>query len=397
MALLGRAPVLPDFARRRYAPRYGPWHFDASLVPDELRSVPGIRRDPEAERAAFEAAPLYDFVDVHRRPVRFSRARNWRGMLWVTPRNVRVLERLRLLRTRSPGAGAARVARDAALTRELRERADALGLSAIGIAPYDEKYQFVADGDVAHGDTIVVCALEQNYERTQTIPSVAAEKAALNAYVELMKRMAELTTFLHDRGHQALPQPPWAGAMVLHYAVQSGLGQLGMNGQVLTPVAGSRCRFAVIATSAPLVHDEPVDYGIEGLCDRCQVCVRRCPPGAIPVRRRAHRGVVKTKLNTARCWPVVAQAHGCAVCMKVCPVQKYGLADVLRHYAATGEVLGKGSDDLEAYDWIDGNRYPAGVRPRLRREFVSPPSFGFDPSRTRPPEDVAQADHSLGI
>ncbi len=32
--------------------------------------------------------------------------------------------------------------------------------------------------------------------------------------------------------------------------------------------------------------------------------------------------------------------------MKVCPIQKYGMKNVLEHYAATGQVLGKGTHDL---------------------------------------------------
>ena len=45
---------------------------------------------------------------------------------------------------------------------------------------------------------------------------------------------------------------------------------------------------------------------------------------------------MKAKINTSRCLPLVAQADGCAICMKVCPVQRYGLDAVWEHWAATG-------------------------------------------------------------
>jgi len=64
----------------------------------------------------------------------------------------------------------------------------------------------------------------------------------------------------------------------------------------------------VLTTDAPLELDAPVDHGIEGVCDRCQACVRRCPVGAIPAVRKEHRGVTKAKLNTKRCLPIVTQA-----------------------------------------------------------------------------------------
>ena len=77
--------------------------------------------------------------------------------------------------------------------------------------------------------------------------------------------------------------------------------------------------------------------------------------------------MVKAKLNTKRCLPVMGKADGCSVCMKVCPVQRYGLPAVLEEYDRTGTILGKDSDDLEGFDWpLDGQHYGPGNRPRPR-------------------------------
>src|SRR4051812_14729199 len=94
------------------------------------------------------------------------------------------------------------------------------------------------------------------------------------------------------------------------------------------------------------------------------------PPGAIPNQRREHRGVVKAKIKTDRCLPVMAQSHACGVCMKVCPVQRYGLDRVQEHLVATGTILGKGSDELEGYDWVDGRHYGPGEKPRLEAHLL---------------------------
>ena len=45
----------------------------------------------------------------------------------------------------------------------------------------------------------------------------------------------------------------------------------------------------------------------------------------------------------------MARYLGCGICMKVCPIQKYGMKNVMEHYAETGQVLGKGTHDLEGY------------------------------------------------
>jgi epoxyqueuosine reductase QueG len=158
---------------------------------------------------------------------------------------------------------------------------------------------------------------------------------------------------------------------------------MGVNGQVLTPQAGSRTRVLTLTTNAPFDFDNPVDYGINKICDECQICVRRCPSGAIPGKRKYYRGIEKSKLNTARCFPVVAQAHGCAICMKVCPVQRYGLEAVRDEYVRTGRILGKDTEELEAYTF-QGKRYGPGARPILRREWFHPEGFPFDPERKLP-------------
>jgi ferredoxin len=255
-------------------------------------------------------------------------------------------------------------------TELLRDKAAELGLSAIGIAKYDEKYTVEPYIGCQVGDSVIVCVLEQNYAATQTIPSPSAERAEFHAYVELMDRATKLAQYLHQRGHRAEVHPADGPYIILHYAVASGLGQLGLNGQLLTPHAGSRCRLVAITADAPLVHDHPVDYGIHKICDQCQACVRRCPSGAIPANRSYNRGVEKAKINPKRCLPVVAQAEGCAICMKVCPVQRYGLKRVFEHYELTGDILGKESSELEGYVWpLDGVTYLPGSRPRLSRKF----------------------------
>jgi len=55
-----------------------------------------------------------------------------------------------------------------------------------------------------------------------------------------------------------------------------------------------------------------------------------------------YRGVEKNKLVFKRCRPVMARYLGCGICMKVCPIQKYGMQPVMEHYVATGQILARG-------------------------------------------------------
>ena len=81
--------------------------------------------------------------------------------------------------------------------------------------------------------------------------------------------------------------------------VAAGLGQLGANGQLLTPHAGARCRLQIITTDAPVTFDEPVDYGFHAFCQVCQVCVNRCPGRRVDAGEDmvARRGKKQTRLQ----------------------------------------------------------------------------------------------------
>jgi epoxyqueuosine reductase len=382
-------PPLPHWLTDRMGsePPLGPRSLAIPDLPAELRTAPGIPRDAAAEDTAFEERPLQRWTQVHAEATEFILRHSWFSRMINLPGKMRyarlVAKPVRWARPVEPAEGVD----GAELTRRLKESAARLGMSAIGVAPHDPKYFFgpyLGDGD---GGRVIVCMLEQNWEATQTIPSLRAERAHNNTYERLITMADRLADELRKLGYSARPGDPDGRAMYIHFAVEAGLGQLGLNGQLLTPFAGSRCRITIITTDAPLILDAPVDFGVPAVCDRCQACVRRCPTGAITNRRAHHRGVYKAKIKMNRCLPMVAQVGGCAVCMKVCPVQRYGLPTVIDHYRETGKILGSRTDELEGYIWpIDGRYYGPGEKPRsaVSPGMLRPPDLVFDYRREVP-------------
>jgi epoxyqueuosine reductase len=379
-----------------------PWPELGELrVPEQLLTVPGIWRDTQAEQRAYDEGPQYGFQALHAAvsgPV--LRRYGWSFLLPSLPRIHRMGATIRQLVREQPET-APPVVDPQELTVELRREAERLGLSQVGFAPYDAKYTFAeavlpaaANGSsspLSFGrergldeGSVIVCILEQDWERTQTIPSASAEREVMRTYEAMVERAAGLARLLHAKGFRADLQGPSGAAVSIHYAVQAGLGQLGLNGQLLTPYAGSRCRITVITTNATLVHGAPVDFGIHAICDECQLCVRRCPPGAIPISRSYHRGILKAKIKPDRCFPILARAHGCGICQKVCPVQRYGLEAVHNHLRETGAIIGKGTDELEGYHWIDGRHYGPGEKPRMTEELLHPDGLVIDPKQKVP-------------
>lgn len=361
------------------------WADERSSTPPPLQSWEGTPIDPEEERKAFEQRPLHSFTRTHAEAVMWALERGWPWLLATYPRLVAALRDIaradKVLATEAPV-----VTDPEELADAVRAEAKRLGLSDVGFAKADPKYTFGEYQAPAEDDVIIVCVVEQDWHATQTAPSSKAERAAFRSYGELFPKVARLVEYVKALGYEARPNDAFSlEGIAIHYGVQAGLGQLGLNGQLLTRVSGSRARLGLITTKAPIKPGEPVDHGIPKICDECQLCVRRCPPGAIPKARRPKRGVMKAAIKPERCFPVVAQTHGCAVCIKVCPVQRYGLDAVKAYYLETGRILGKGTKELETYVWpLDGRAYGPGEKPAITKDVIEPPGWPFDKDAYKP-------------
>lgn len=381
-SLLAHVPVRPRFTRRVRRPPIGAWPAYTRPIPSALQTQPGVRRDPDAEDAAHAQEPIRTFPPD---ATVWGLSRNWRVLMVFLPTFAR--ERRASARTAEARPQRPAVEDPQELTRAFRAEADRLGLSAVGVAAYDERYQYADYRGTEQGDRMVVGLLEEDHESVQQLPHPDGLKTTFATISVVNEMMVELANWLHGRGYRAYMAENQG--VVIPYAVAAGLGQLGLNGQLLTPHAGSRCRPSMLSTNAPLVLDRPRDFGVPAICDACRVCVMRCPSGAIPQRRWDYRGVHKAKINTSRCLPVVSQAYGCGVCMRVCPVQKYGLDAVVDEFERSGGILGKGTTELEAYAWpVDGRVYGPGETPRISTEFLRPRGLPELPAYHKPAPPV---------
>jgi len=122
--------------------------------------------------------------------------------------------------------------------------------------------------------------------------------------------------------------------MVVPAAVDSGLGELGRCGYLVTRRFGANTRIACVTTDLPLTPDDPTDLGIQDFCGKCLKCAGACPARAIPEGEKVVvRGVRKWEIARERCflyWG--AMGHSCAICQVVCPWSK---PDTLLHTVAS--------------------------------------------------------------
>ena len=370
MLKIGHKVRVPDTLR---GPDAKP-EVEEIAVPAELETMPGIPQDP-------------DTVNFYTRqyPIETQNVENFVYRKWN--RSVTDIFEIREAHEKlnRPLIKAAKESGDIEptvepvagkdVTAEIKAKALELGYGMVGITAYDNRYTYVSKRKWVKPFPHTIClAMEQPYEETQTIPSDVAEDAVFATYRREGQAGLELADFIRSLGYHAQVQSPGDASSAVHAMfVEAGMGQMGAMGYLLSPHFGSRHRLMMITTDADVTYDKPVDYGIHAFCSICQVCVNRCPGRALMREKVWWRGIEKFKIIAKRCRPVMARYAACGVCMKVCPIQRYGLQPVMEHYAATGQVLGKGTHNLEGYEMRDIGYYGPSELPRFDADFFHIP------------------------
>jgi len=332
-----------------------------AAVPDELRSQPGIETNLADEQFYNREYPpnggVADLEDEYTLFLRYEK--ELKRFAATGARFAKDFERS----AEEPPTGERDSDRD--VTEAIRAYAlDECGFLMAGFAEMQRRYVFQHFRNWVKFPNVVILAAEIDHAAVQQYPSMNALQSELELLEGMLPMIQKLGEYVRSLGYHAQGLDATSGQLYYQpFAVQAGMGQMGANGQVLSPLAGSRMMLGALTTDAPVHFDQPVDIGVPKLCDKCQVCVQRCPGRALTKEKVAWRGVRKFKTLTNRCYPVFLQYEGCSVCMKVCPVQKYGYDAVMDHFKRTGEVLGKGSKELETYTLPSKGQYGPGKLP----------------------------------
>ncbi len=136
------------------------------------------------------------------------------------------------------------------------------------------------------------------------------------------------------------------------WAVRSGRGWIGKNGNVLTRHSGSFFFIATLITDLELVADPPFSTDHCGTCTRC---IDTCPTDAIvsPTRIDANKCIsyltieLKDALipseyqNKMEGW-----MFGCDICQDVCPWNRFSKPHAEQHFTPIAEIL-----NLSLRDW----------------------------------------------
>lgn len=231
------------------------------------------------------------------------------------------------------------------MTALVKKAALWFGADLVGIAPLDRRWVFSRLGDHSAqlglggkvGDPIelpeyltnvIVMATEMDFDHVQRAP-------AMDASVDLgYSRMGfiapTLARFIQELGYHAMPSGNDT-ALSIPMAVDAGLGELGRNGMLITERYGPRVRLCKVFTDLPLVHDRPIDLGVQAYCEVCEKCAEHCPGQALMHGERTAEhhnisnstGLLKWPVNAEKCVTFWArQRCHCSTCIRVCPYNK---------------------------------------------------------------------------
>ncbi|HHV64305.1 MAG TPA: reductive dehalogenase [Peptococcaceae bacterium] len=227
-------------------------------------------------------------------------------------------------------------------SRIVKRAARFLGASLVGICDYDERWvyshwynpfeaQSIPVQFPFEPKSVIVIALEMNYEGIKTAPSLLESAAAGNEYSNMSGVSHKVATFLRQLGYKAANCGNDT-ALSVPLAIAAGLGEMSRMGMVITREYGPRVRLCKVFTDLELKADKPISFGVKEFCKSCLKCADSCPGEAISRDKEPsfdtynisnHAGVKKWCVDAEKCYQFWADNGGdCGSCIASCPYNK---------------------------------------------------------------------------
>jgi ferredoxin len=227
-------------------------------------------------------------------------------------------------------------------SEEVKRVSRLFGADAVGITHYDPRWHYtnsfstkaLAEKPAAIPEGlphVIVIVTAMHYEAVKCYPSATAGIAVGHGYSRDCELVQSIATYILNLGYRAVACVNDT-SLAIPYAIQAGLGEYGRNGLLITKDFGPRVRIGRIHTDLPLVHDQPIRFGVREFCaTTCRRCADACPPKAIshgaPTEKVPSQsmmiGIRKWQVDPERCFKFwVNQATECGICMRVCPYNK---------------------------------------------------------------------------
>jgi len=206
------------------------------------------------------------------------------------------------------------------------------GAELVGVAPV-ERFEGAPAGhhpaDILPGAKSVVVCARPIPTGTFDGPATSYQIAMDAVHLQLDLLASQVALFLEREGGKAIPVPSdepyrhWDAERSYgrgdlshkHAAQAAGLGKLGKNSLLIAPRFGNRVHLVSVVTDIALAPDPVMDW--EPCPERCTLCMRTCPAGAIGEGRRVDQALCRSVMIQRL--PKGTVIEGCWACRRVCP------------------------------------------------------------------------------
>ena len=212
-----------------------------------------------------------------------------------------------------------------------------LGIDAVGLSRCPEWawYSHDARGEVLNPphDQAINMVIDQGYETMEgsSGDDWIAVAQSMRAYLRFSLLGGVIAKQIRNMGYSAKAHTVMDGEVLQPpLLLLSGLGEVSRIGEViLNPFLGPRLKSGTVTTDLPLVHDKPIDFGLQTFCESCNKCARECPSGAITAGPKTmFNGYEIWKSDSQKCTTYRLTNMGgamCGRCMKTCPWNLEGI------------------------------------------------------------------------
>lgn len=220
---------------------------------------------------------------------------------------------------------------------------------------YMAKYEDVRNDPrnlLPNARSIISCAINYYPKEKQCpdAPLIASYALGRDYHEAVRERLEALALSLRENyGGETRVCVDTAPIMERYWAVQAGVGFIGMNNQLIIPGKGSHFFLGEIIATLEIEPDEPCNL----TCGECRRCIESCPTkalqddGSCDTRHCLsyltieYRGELPANLNIGN------HLYGCDHCQEVCPHNRHAEPTGIEEFRASERLLGLTGDDVE--------------------------------------------------
>lgn len=203
-----------------------------------------------------------------------------------------------------------------------------------------------------------VIVFAKNYfpkeNQAKTLPKIAKYAWGEDYHLVIKEQLHQILSILKTKIGSIEGRGFVDSAPVLEksWAVQTGLGWIGNNGNLIQPKKGSFYFLATLIVDIALDYDTPFT---KDLCGTCKKCIEACPTKAISNDKTiiAHQCIsyftIESKADQIKPNHDFKEwAFGCDICQDVCPWNRFSKEHQESHFKPLDGLLEK-----NATDWLN--------------------------------------------